>query len=237
MVTTRAPMYAALAVMVAAAGCTSTPGAPVPSGPAATAPQAPRSELPAPDAPTAAPSGAVTSDDLPRASDLGTLGGVTWAEGETTAASPRTPISACQRSKWESTGATALQVRTFTGPGGATAGAVVLSYPDAATAEQAITTLTTWAQSCGEVISSNGGTDAMTPLAPTPVRVDGAQAQVSETAWKSDRGPRTESQGLVRRGDRVAFVAYGSGARTDDGDVAEHPMTRTLPLVAQRLAP
>lgn len=235
------PLVAA-ALALSVAGCTSSPTGGPSGGPAdgpsrttepkaATPPQVPHSERPAPDPTTPAPAGGVTAAQLPRAADLQSLGGA-WAEGETVSGNPALHFSACQRSSLAGTGATSVQARRFTGPGGATATAVVLGFPGADLAAQAGRTLGEWWHDCGEVVQSNGATEPRLVIDGAPVTLPSGGGTLTASQWTADGRQASEAQGVAVVGDRVAILVQSG---TTAASPADHPVARTLPRIAERL--
>lgn len=236
-----------LTLALLAAGCTqqgTTPGGGAPAGgapgadpsrttepKAATPPQTPHSERPSADSTTPAPTGAVTATQLPRAADLQALGG-TWTEGETTTGNPPQPISACQRSSLSGTGATSVQVRRYAGPGGRSAAAAVLGFPDPGLAAQASQTLAEWWRTCGEVVTSNGGQNARATIDGSPVEVPGGSGRLTEFRWTQGGKDTGEAQGVAVVGNRVVVLAARGTTGASAGD---HPVARSLPRAAERL--
>lgn len=229
----RIPALLIVPCLLAVAGCTGGPGdqssqAPRPSaGEISQAPadsaspgavQTPVAGNASPAPSTRPPTGAVTAAALPTGAEL-----TGWREGATGTGGGTDQLSACQRNRWESTGATGIVHRSYT-RGADTAAAVALSFDTAELAEQAYQTTRSWFADCTAPLSARGGqARQVTPA--RPAEVAGGQAEVTEWAWAGDQ---REAQGLVRLGNRVEVLAIRAPQPLGE-------LERTLPAAARRL--
>lgn len=208
----------------ALAACSGTPASSSPTTPGLP-PITVHTELPAPGDRPAPPPGSVTESSLPTAEELGTALGGTWRVVSTDTASTNTPVSECQRSKFESLGGPGLQIRTYAGPNQASATVVALSFPDGPSAQRGRDTLTEWITTCPQAY----GTAASITVPPTPVAMGADHGQISQVSWREPR-PRVETQALILTNDRLAFLAVRAtaGNNRDSAERAMEPVSRAL---------
>lgn len=202
----------------------------------------PHSEAPSPDPTTAPPAGALTEAQLPTGAELAWQQPGDWTAGDTHAGSGGEQLSMCQVNKFESTGATAIQVRTFTRPEGK-AVAAAMSFDSPELAEQARATLAGWVDSCPEMLTARGMQNIKPTFTHHTVPVDGGTAEASELGW-SDGGAGTfESIGITSAGDRVEWLTMTVTGEDSNWDTEPggpvgtvHPIIRSLPAVTKKLA-
>ncbi|GAB3622287.1 hypothetical protein GCM10027418_03690 [Mariniluteicoccus endophyticus] len=230
MVKSRVRLAAASALLLLGAGCTSEPSPTPPPAPVDTPPNPPNSAIPTPDAPTAPPADGVTPASLPTAGDLvGRVQGP-WKETVTTDRSPNQPVSGCQRSQWESFGATSLQVREYAGPGGSTAAAVAMGFPSAEDAQRASDTVAQWWSDCSDVVTSQGGSGVEVVEKPAELTVDGGRGSVDSGRWTLAGKQVSEGHATVLLGTRLGVVVM-----KDSQPVPRDVLTRSLENAARRL--
>lgn len=201
----------------------------------------PHSEVPSADPTTAPPAGALTEAQLPTGAELAWHEFGDWTAGDTHAGSGNEQLSMCQVNKFESTGANAIQVRTFTRPEGK-AVAAAMSFDTPELAEQARTTLAGWVDKCPQMLEARE-LDSVKPTFHQAVPVGDGRAEASEIGW-SDNGTGTfESVGITTTGSRVEWVTMtveGEDSNWDTGPGgpvgAIHPMIRSLPEITRKLA-
>lgn len=236
----------ALALLIGLSACTESsevPGGGPVDEPVPAESVVPHSEAPSADASTAPPSGAVTEAALPTGAELAWLEFGDWTVADTHAGSGNAQLSKCQVNKFESTGANAIVVRTFTAPDGSQAVAAAMSFDSPELTDQAAQTLAGWVDSCEEMLGSGGMSQIKRTFTHEQVRVDGGSAEASEIGW-DDQGTGTfESIGITSTDTRVEWVTMtvtGQDSKWDttpDGPVGQlHPMIRSLPEVTKKLA-
>ena len=205
---------------------------------------------PSPDAPTPPPGGAVTAANLPQAQDLQWSEETSWQVEETFTGGGTEQLSVCQQNSIESLGVNAIQVRTFTLGEDGEAVAIAMSFDGPGAAEEGYALAEEWVGDCEQVLAAQQRTDGRQhfPAAAVtlPALADG-ESQVTEWIYSPpDSGghyAEFESQGLVRSGDRMAFVIMRVQGQDNSWDLEPggpvgdvHPMIRSLPAVADRLA-
>lgn len=234
----------AVAAALVMTGC-SAGSAPVSQPPPAeTSVAAAPTELPSPDAPTTAPPGSVTADDLPAADDLVWNDRASWTVGATTEGGGTEQLFVCQQNSLESLGANAIQVRTYTLSGADPAVAIAMSFDSRELADQAYETVKTWNDDCLEVLDAQGRNDAKQTITALGVPIEGGRGHVTEWAYpRGEDNGEFESQGLYQIDDRIGLLAMRIEGQDNSWDTAPggpvgevHPIIRSLPAAAAKLA-
>ena len=231
---------AVCAVLTFASGCSSTP-APDDSDPAQSpaAPEdlTPQSGRPEPDPSTPAPQGSVTEANLPNEA-------LDWAGTPLEPAAETLPtdeqFSDCQQFTLASLGPDATHAKAYGDPeGDPSAHVVVMSFPDAETAEGARTEVRRWLDTCEEILTNNG---AQPPVehAVTGHEIPGENGQntLDQWNWTAEAGPHAESQLIVLQEDRMALVMIDSAPETwstEPGAEDAHPALALIPQVTEAL--
>lgn len=241
----------ALAAVLALSACSGEPGtSPAPrteAAPADTSVLPPQTAEPSPDASTTPPGGAVTPANLPEADDLEWNEGTSWRAGATSVGGGSEQLSVCQQNSIESLGANAIHVRRFSMTGDGEAVSIAMSFENEELAGQAYATAQDWFAACEPVLVAQQRTDGRQGIPETAVEVPDGRAQVTEWGYRSaTTDPDSlefESQGLVQLSDRVSLTVMRIEGQDNNWDLepggpvgAVHPMIRSLPAVATKLA-
>lgn len=238
-------LSAALAATTGLAACsqqTEAPGGGKVDEPQPSENITPHSEVPSADPTTAPPSGALTEAQLPTGAELAWHEFGDWTAGDTHTGSGNEQLSMCQVNKFESTGANAIQVRTFTRAEGK-AVAAAMSFDTPELAEQARNTLAGWVDSCPEMLGERGMSGVKPTFSHQAVEVANGKAEASELGWNDNGAGTFESIGITGTGSRVEWVAMTVKGEDSNWDTepggpvgAVHPMIRSLPEVTLKLA-
>lgn len=244
----------ALAAVLALSACSgatsgSDPGERPGVAPVDTSIAPPQTGEASPDAPDAPYPGAVTEADLPADTDLVWTSEIGWKTVETSEGGGTEQRSVCQQNRMESLGAKFLLTRTYALGGdpntsGGDAAAIAMSFETEELADQAYATAQGWITECAATLEAQNRTNPKLWIDPREVTVPGGRAQMSEWSYGigGDEG-EFESQGLIQVGDRVELLVMRIQGQDNNfdtepngpvGDV--HPMIRSLPTAAEKLA-
>ena len=190
-----------------------------------------RTVSPSPTSSTDRPAGLrgmlLTADEVP------TMRGSSGWRMVRTAREGDQPFGHCQLTPLTTIGATSALVRTFEGEGSAqvSAAQIVASFADPKSAWRSFEVLKSWRDKCASRLGSGGTVSELASVTAAPAT--GHRYLVGMTT--SSTAKEFEGIGLVRRGEYVSIVLFGSHGSSHSYPARHEPETRAVPAVAQLL--